>query len=112
MVDKIYMVSADAVRSVVYDLKIDGVGEDLSSAAVVCHMQHTSTGVVIATATVTPDADQATYPGRVSTEFTAVELATAGQYTLEWEVTIGAQITTYPGSGADRPNLIVREEAA
>lgn len=112
MADKIYMASSDAVRTVVYDLKIDGSGEDLSTAAVECHMRNIQTGVVITTATVTADADQATYAGRVSTEFSATELATAGTYTLEWEVTIGVQVVTYPGNAADRPSLIVREEAA
>ena len=112
MSDKIYMASADAARTVVFDLKIDGSGEDLSSAAIECHMKNVQTGAVITTATVTADADQVTYPGRVSTEFSATELATAGGYTLEWEVTIGVQITTYPGSESGRPQLIVRGEAA
>ena len=112
MADKIYMVTDDAVRTVVYNLKLDGSGEDLSSASIECHMRHVQTGVVFTTAAVTADADQGTYPGRVSTVFSAVELATAGTYTLEWEVTIGVQVVTYPGIGTDRPQLIIRDEAA
>jgi hypothetical protein len=112
MADQIYMTVADAVRTVVYDLQIDGAGDDLSSATVECHMKNVSTGTVITSAAVTVDADQVTYPGRVSTEFSGTELVSAGVFTLEWEVTIGAQVVTYPGKAADRPVLTVREEAA
>ena len=113
MADKIYMTSDDSVRTVAYDLKVDGSGEDLSSAnSIECHMKNVQSAVVITSATVVADADQSTYPGRVSTEFTSIELATPGVYTLEWEVTIGVQVVTYPGRAADRPVLTVREEAA
>ena len=112
MADKVYMTSDDSVRTVVYDLKIDGVGEDLSSAVVECHMKNVQSATVITSASVTVDADQVTYPGRVSTQFSSVELAVAGVYTLEWEVTIGLQVVTYPGRASDRPVLTVREEVA
>jgi hypothetical protein len=108
----IYLTENDAGRVVVFDLKIDGVGEDLSSAAIVCHMQNRHDGTAITSAAVTADADQATNPGRVSTEFSATELATAGTFTLEWQATIGAQIVTYPGNSADRPIITIRSEVA
>ena len=112
MSDKIYMTSADSIRTIVYDLKLDDVATDLSGATVECHMKDRQSAVVVTSATVTPDADQVSNPGRISTEFTATELANVGTFTLEWEVTVGAQVVTYPGNAADRPVLTVRGEAA
>ena len=111
MAEKIYMASADDERTVTFDLLLDGVKQDLSSATVECHMRNTLTGAVTTVTDVTPDADQVTYPGRAVTEFTAAQLV-QGTYTLEWESTIGTNITTYPGAPGDRPLLVVRAEAA
>ena len=112
MADMIYMATNDSVRTITYDLKIDDVAADLSAATVECHMTNRQTGVVITTAAVTIDADQGTYPGRIATEFSSTELATAGTYTLEWESTTGSQVVTFPGKGASRPILTIRDEAA
>jgi hypothetical protein len=110
MAEPIRATQNDAGRTVVYDLKINGAGEDLSSAVVVCHMKNVESLAVITSAAVTVDADQAANPGRVSTLFSAVELATPGFYTLEWQATIGAQVTTYPDDNL--PLLMIRKEAA
>ena len=111
MAEKIYMASADAERTVTFDLLLDGVEQDLGSATIECHMRNTRTGVVTTVTDVTPDPDQVTYPGRCVTEFTAAQLL-AGTYTLEWESTISTNITTYPGDADERPLLVVRAEAA
>jgi len=111
MAVKIYMTSADAERTVAFDLLLDNVGQDLTSATVECHMRDTRTGAVTTVTDVTADADQVTYPGRCVTEFSAANLV-VGTYTLEWESTISGNITTFPGDGDERPLLIVRAEAA
>ena len=109
--ETIYMASADDERTVTFDLVLDGVYQDLSSATVECHMRDVWSGSVTTVTDVTPDVDQVTYPGRVVTEFTAAQLV-AGTYTLEWESTISTSIITYPGDAGARPRLVVREEAA
>lgn len=111
MAEKIYMVSGDDERTVSFDLLLDGVGQDLGSATVECHMRDTFTGTVTTVTDVTADVDQATFPGRCVTEFTTAQLL-VGTYTLEWESTIGTNITTFPGNAEDRPLLIVRNEVA
>ena len=110
--DNIYTTTGDAGLTVVYDLRLNGVGPDLSSATVVCHMRNILSGAAITTATVTADADQVTFPGRVSTVFSASNLATSGAYTIEWQSTIGTQIITYPGDASDRPVMTIRKEVA
>ena len=75
--DRIYTTTGDAGKTVVYDLKVDGAGEDLSAAAIEAQLTSILGGVAVVTATVTADPDQGTYPGRVSTEFGATELAVA-----------------------------------
>jgi hypothetical protein len=111
MAEQLYMASADAQRTVAFDLLLDGVGQDLGSATVECHMYNITTRAVTTVTDVTAEADQNTYPGRCVTEFTAAQLLT-GVYTLEWESTIGGKIVTYPGNAADRPFLTVRTQAA
>ena len=111
MAEQLYMASGDAQRTVAFDLLLDGVGTDLTSATVECHMFNTKTRAVTVVTDITPDVDQSTYPGRCVTEFTAAQLTT-GTYTLEWESTISGAIVTYPGRATDRPLLTVRAEAA
>ena len=110
MADKLYMAAADDERTIAYDLLLDGVKQVLTSATVVCTMRNTRTGVETTVSDVTPDPDQATYPGRAVTEFTAAQLA-AGVYTLDWASTIGTNIVTYPGNPNDRPILTVWAES-
>jgi len=109
--ETIYMASADNGRTVTFDLVLDGVNQDLSTATVECHMRDVRSGAVTTVTNVTPDADQVTYPGRIVTEFTAAQLV-PGTYTLEWESATPSADITYPGDADARPRLVVREEAA
>jgi CO dehydrogenase/acetyl-CoA synthase gamma subunit (corrinoid Fe-S protein) len=111
MADEIFFTSEDAGRQVAFDLLLDAVEQDLTSATIECHMRRLDDGGVTVVVDVTADVDQVTYPGRCVTEFTAADL-TAGVYTLEWESTIAGKIITYPGKASDRPVLTVREQAA
>ena len=109
--ETIYMASADHGRTVTFDLLLDGVNQDLTFAVVECHMRDVRSGAVTTVTTVTPDADQVTYPGRIVTTFSDAQLV-AGTYTLEWESATPSTDITYPGDADERPRLVVREEAA
>ena len=105
------LVENDYGRQVVYDLLLDGTGYELTVSSVIeCHMTSTETGDVTVVTDCVEDPDQVTNPGRVTTTFAAAQLV-AGRYTLEWEVTDGTAVTTFPGVGAQRPTMTVRPEA-
>lgn len=105
MADKIRFVEGDTNRVVGVVLSNDGVVVDLSTAdAIECHQRNRSTGVTTTITGLTGNAS-----GEVSTTFASALVE--GVYTLEWEVTTGATIVTYPGDGNTRPLLIVRTEA-
>jgi len=105
------LVENDNGRQITYDLLLDGIGYELTPSSVVeCHMTNTVTGDVTTVTDCTEDPDQETNPGRVVTTFAAAQLV-AGRYTLEWEVTDGSTVTTFPGVAAQRPTMTVRSEA-
>lgn len=98
-------VSGDVGNVAAYILKDDGVGRDLTTAtAIECHMRNSDTGTVITIGSLTGTAG-----GSVSTTFGTL---TTGTFTLEWEVTEGVAVKTYPGDGDTRPVVDVRDQAA
>ena len=105
MSSKVYATSGDTNRTVGVVLYDDDVVVDLSAVtAIECHLLERSTKVLITVSGLTGTAGGAvatTIPGPLVT----------GTYTLEWQVTDGSTVTTYPGDGANRPLFIVREEA-
>jgi formylmethanofuran dehydrogenase subunit C len=102
----IYAVSGDTNRTVGVVLYDDGVAVDLSAAdAIECHMRDRATGTVTTITGLTGNAS-----GEVAT--TIGGPLTAGTKTLEWEVTVGSVVTTYPGAVSLLPILVVRSEAA
>lgn len=112
MATKIYMTEGDDQREITVDLNRNGAGYDLTASSVECHMSPTkASGLPVNVVTaVVPDGDQTTYPGRCATTFAAADLV-VGVWSLEWEVTKGSKIITFPGKGESRPQLIVRQEA-
>lgn len=107
MTAKIYRVQDDvSAPSVTATLTLDDSPVDLTGATIACYLRERSTGAVVTISGLTGSS-----VGVVTTPLTATTLATAGTYTLEWEITDPAG-ATYPASGADRPLLIIREETA
>lgn len=105
MADRIRFVEGDINRVVGVVLSNDGVAVDLSAAdAIECHQRDRSTGVTTIITGLSGNAS-----GEVSTTFASALVE--GVYTLEWQVTTGSSIVTYPGDGGARPLLIVRTEA-
>ena len=101
----VYAVSGDTNRTIGVVLYDDGVAVDLSAVtAIECHLLNRSTGVLETVSGLTGSA-----AGEVAT--TVPGPLTAGSYSLEWQVTDGSTITTYPGGANNRPLLVVREEA-
>ena len=104
MSTRIYATSGDTNRVITATLYDDNVVRDLTTAtAIQCHLRERSAGTVTVITGLTGSA-----AGVVDT--TIATLA-EGTFTVEWEVTEGSQVTTYPGNAADRPLLIVRAEA-
>lgn len=105
MATRIYATSGDTNKLVNATLSDDGVAVDLSAVdAIECHVRNRSTGTLTTVTGLTGNAS-----GQVST--TIPGPLNAGMFTIEWEVTDGTTITTYPGSESTRPLLIVRQEA-
>ena len=105
MADRLYFVEGDTNRVVGAILYDDDVAVDLSAVdAIEAHLLNRSTGVNTEITGLTGDAN-----GAVST--TIPGPFTAGTYTLEWQVTDGSAVTTYPGNGSERPLIVVRAEA-
>lgn len=105
MSSKVYAASGDTNRTIGVVLYDDGAVVDLSAVdAIECHVLERSTGVLITVSGLT-----GTNVGAVAT--TIPGPLVTGTYTLEWQVTDGSTVTTYPGDGSGRPLLIVREEA-
>ena len=101
---KIYATSGDANRVVTVTLKDDDVARDLTTADTIeCHIRDRSAGTVTVLTGLSGDANGAV--------ITTIAALTPGTFTLEYEVTEGSQITTYPANGSDRPLLTVRTEA-
>jgi hypothetical protein len=101
----VYAVSGDTNRTIGVVLYDDGVAVDLTTVdAIECHLLERSSGVLETVSGLTGSA-----AGEVAT--TVPGPLVAGTYWLEWQVTAGSTITTYPGSGGTRPVLAVREEA-
>lgn len=101
----IYWVEGDVGNVAAYIFKDDGVARDLTTAsAIECHMRNSDTGLVVTISGLSGSAS-----GSVSTTFGTL---VAGVFTLEWEVTEGAAVKTYPGAGGSRPVVDVREQAA
>jgi hypothetical protein len=102
---KIYATSGDTNRTVGAVLSNDGVAVDLSAVdEIECHVRDRFSTALTTISGVTGNAF-----GQVST--TIPGPLVTGQYTLEWQVTAGSVITTYPGASNGRPQLIVRAEA-
>ena len=105
MPSKVYATSGDTNRTIGVVLYDDDVVVDLSAVtAIECHVRNRLTGALITVSGLTGSSVGAvatTIPGPLIT----------GSYTLEWQVTDGSVITTYPGDGGARPLFIVREEA-
>jgi hypothetical protein len=101
----VYCVSGDTNRTVGVILKDDGTARDLSAVdGIRCHLLDRATGAVTVITGLTGNVS-----GEVATTITGP--LTTGIKTLEWEVTDGGNVTTYPARTNDRPLLIVREEA-
>jgi hypothetical protein len=103
--EKIHLVAQDNGIIIGVECSLDGVAQDLSAATIDAHLTDvwdpTSVGVISATG----DADGIAY-----TELAAANLV-PGEFWLEHEVTIGAQVITYPSKANDRIKLIIRPEA-
>jgi hypothetical protein len=101
----IYATSGDTNRVITVTLKDDDVARDLTSAGgIECHVRNSNDGTVTNITGLTGTAG-----GVVET---TIATLTTGRYTIEFEVTEGAQTTTYPAVSNDRPQLFVRDEAA
>lgn len=85
----------------VFTLKENGSGVDLTGAStVVIHMLDSALNSVINGGTVTPDADQTTYPGKCSYPPVAGDVDASGEFSAEFEVTWGdGTISTFPHDG-------------
>ena len=102
---KIYATSGDANRVITVTIKDDDVARDLTTAGgIECHVRDTSDGTVTSITGLTGSAG-----GVVET---TIATLTAGRFTIEFEVTEGGQITTYPAQANSRPQMFVRTEAA
>lgn len=105
MADILYFTEGDTDRVVGAIFADNGTAVDLTAAdAIEAHFRNRSTGVNIVVSGLSGDAN-----GAVST--TIPGPLTVGKFTLEWQVTTGSQITTYPGNGSARPLIVVRQEA-
>jgi hypothetical protein len=100
----IFAVAGDMNHSETFTLRLGGVGVAIDGA-VTCVQANTSTSAVKTSAVCTPDADQATYPGRFVVSFGATELV-EGTWTLEFEF----DGRTFPGELQARPLLVVRAD--
>ena len=106
MADIVYAVTNDEQRAVGVVLKDDGSARDLTSAdSIEAHLRDRSTGVVT---------DITGLSGSAAGEVvvTLPTVSVAGSYTLEVQVTEGSSVTTYPGSGSNRPLIVIRAEAS
>jgi hypothetical protein len=102
----VYAVTNDVDRAVGVVLKDDGTARDLSTAdSIEAHLRNRSTGTVTDITGLTGNAS-----GQVTV--TLPTITVAGTYTLELQVTEGSIVTTYPGSGSNRPLIVVRAEAS
>jgi hypothetical protein len=105
MATKIYATAGDTNRTVGVILKDDGTAVDLTTADDIrCHILNRFTGAVTTVTGLTGDVS-----GQVAT--TIPGPLAAGTSLLEWQVTTGSVVITYPGASSVRPQLIVREEA-
>ena len=102
MAAKLYATSGDTNKLINATLQDDGVAVDLSGVdAIQCHIHNRSTGTLTTVAGLTGTAGgvvATTIPGPLN----------AGTFTVEWKVTDGTTITTYPGEASKRPLLFVR----
>jgi len=105
MTTKIYATAGDTNRVISTVLKDDDVARDLTSVTgIECHLRERSTGSSVVITGLTGDVS--------GVVLTTIASLTVGTWSVEFEVTDGAQITTYPGDAASRPLLIVRSEVA
>jgi hypothetical protein len=88
-------------------LMLDGAAINLSGASVALLIESMDTAVVLRrTATITDAAN-----GKVQYQFIAADTATAGDYQLEWEVTLSnGKIITVPSGGYI--NLTIKADLA
>ncbi len=104
MTTRIFAVAGDTNRPITVTLSDDGTARDLTGVdAIECHVRDRSTGVATIITGLSGDAG-----GAVTA---TIATLTEGTFTVEFQVTDGALVTTYPGNGADRPLLVVRAEA-